>query len=228
MSTELIVCILGDSRSGPATRWPYRSFGVSSLGDASGPLTMQTFIYTSGQMMLRNMAITGAAWTGGGNNVDGILANYVQPMVARKTFSRPGARPKKWLLINAGGVNSNYTDGVSVASAMAAQATVGVTAKNGGNGFDYYWMISHIAGGTATAQANRDAANALVQDASWLASHGVDHCLDLGSAAHGQPANLTDPTYFLQETPIIHQAPALDIEMAAIFTTDLNALLATI
>lgn len=229
MSTKLIVGVSGNSITGPAGRWPYPAFGVTSLGDASQLGTMFSYTYYSGRMMLRNVAITGARLltpTSPPNAISLVRPAYIDPLYARKSFIKAGCSPRFNLYISSGGINDNYVDSTSVASYMASLAADCVAAKAAGA--DAVWLTSHIAGGSVTAQANWSAANALVQDASWRSAHGVDDYIDFASAAHGQPANLSDATYYLQESPVQHPTDVLSAEMGVIALAKLNALLATI
>lgn len=219
MSTELTVMICGDSISGCSGQWPYHAFNITSVGDCGDPLIQRTCTYYSGLMLLRNMAISGTRLASGSNNVGVIRPTYVDPIYARKSFSRSGATARKYLYINAIGSNDGAIDGYATPALYAAAVAADiVAAKNAGA--DYGWICALLPRGDGVmTEPNRLTYNPLAASPSWRLANGVDDYLDLPSAPHAGPANLPinnggDTTWYMDDN--VHPQDVLSAEIGAI------------
>lgn len=233
MSTALIIIHTGDSIAASGNHWPFQALGAIQVGDSGVPVvqTAATYYY-GGRIIMRNAAIAGTR-IDGTNGVGTMRPAYVDPVYALKTLSRPGMRPRKYLYINAIGTNDGAIGGyASVALYAAAVAADIASAKT--LGADYGWIVSLLPradGGAMLTEPNRLAYNALVNDPTWRAAHGVDDCIDVASAAHAGPQFLPansggDLTWYLADN--IHPQDVLSIEMGVIALAKYNALLAVI
>ena len=229
MSTKLIVGISGDSIAGPVNCWPYQALGVTSVGDASTPLMQRQCTYYSGQMILRNMAITGGRLNGGDGAVSVLRPLYVDILYAHAGFAGSGASPRKSLYINAIGTNDGVLSTFGTVAAYADAVALDIAAaKTAGATYGYIVSILPRADiGGPMIEANRLIYNALVTNAAWRLARNVDDCIDLASdSIMGNPANLTNATYY--NADLIHPTTAGQARLAVIAIAKLNALVASL
>jgi hypothetical protein len=200
----IVLAITGDSITGCYSSnndWPFQLLNVVGVGDCGQP-TMQGFAtYQSGNILMRNMAISGTRLAAGSNPVTSIALTWVDPIAAVKSF--PGGQRRVYEYICAIGSNDGAIDSYATpalyAAAVAANAQLRRTA-----GFDKILLTTLLPRGDGTmTEPNRLAYNATLTNAAWQIANGIDGVIDFASQPiMGNPANLTNTLYY--NTDLIH------------------------
>lgn len=228
MTTLLCWCHSGDSIGASGNTWPFQALGVSSRGDSSSKDAQAAAVYRVGDILLKNMAVSGTKLTGvSGSDIVQLAPSYIDTIPARKSFA--GGRTRKFLFTTSIGSNDSAVGGLASPAAYAA-AVASACRDRKSAGYDYAWMGTLTPRGSIP-EPDRLAYNALLADSAWRLANGIDDYIDLTSAAHAQPQYLPinnggDTTWFDEFS--IHPSTALQAEMAAIALAKITAFQATL
>lgn len=201
--TKLVWVHGGDSISATISSWFYKTLNSPSKGDGGVPQLQAACTYYSGDIIARNMAITGTALnTSGYPDFVSLAPIDIDPIYAVKSVSGSGgatsATGRKYLVSSAIGSNDAVLGGHATVTQYAAAHAVALRARRTA-GADLLSITTILPRGDGfLLEANRLAYNALISSPAWLAANSIDFCLDLASQAiMGDPSTLGNATYWL-------------------------------
>ena len=236
MTTITIIVCGGDSLTATAIDYPYQAYGFTSVGDGGLPDVQAACVYRNGNILMKNMGITGTRLnTNGYPDLVPLAPVYIDPIVANKTtISTSGttvAPLRKYIFSCFIGSNDGALGNFATADLYAAAvASACVARKTAGYDFAIVGTLLPRSDGIMT-EPNRLLYNSTIKGVGWAAGHGIDGIFDMASdAIMGDPANLPlnnggVTTWYSADN--VHPTQAGQARLAPIWLATVNAIIAT-